>query len=77
MIMKIATFVILIILLLIASIKFLFLSIQTGINSGFNKGLKLEPAEEDIRQEKLWNRWRWVYVALSIITLIYVIFVLW
>lgn len=71
-----AMFIILLTTLLVTVVKFFILSITTGITSGLNKGLKLQPDEKDIRQEKSWNRWRWAYAALSIITLIYAIFVL-
>ena len=74
--MKIAIGLILVVILLIIVVKFFELSIITGINSGFNKGLKLQPTETDLYYEGLYKKVRIAYIVMSIITLAYMFFIL-
>lgn len=74
--MKTAIMIILIISILVTVGRTFQLSVQTGITSGINKCLNIEPTEKDITEERAWNRWRRAYIVLSIITLTYAFFVL-
>ena len=58
------------VILLIIMWKFLELSIKTGVTSGFNKGLDLQPTEEDIQQERLYFYVRIAYMVVSAIFII-------
>ena len=74
--MKIAIGIIMVAILLVIIVKFFELSIITGINSGFNKGLKLQPTETDLYYEGLYKKIRIAYIVMSILTLFYMFVIL-
>ena len=74
--MKIAIGIIMVAILLVIVVKFFELSIITGLNSGFNKGLKIEPTETDLYYEGLYKKVRIAYIIMSILTLAYAFFIL-
>ena len=74
--MKIAIGIIMVAILLVIVVKFFELSIITGLNSGFNKGLKIEATEKDLYYENLYHKVRIAYIIMSILTLAYAFFIL-